>query len=511
MLRALPLLIAATPLFAHAQAAEAWQACTAIGDSAQRLACYDQWAQGQRPASGPAAVAPAAPAPAPSLAKQPVAPPVPAVVESRRGIRLTATEGCHDARYSELSRFWELERGADCGTFGLRGYRPSSLDVVDANRVNQQPTSDNPLNNATHSHRLPHDGDAASDFPADQARARHLLATRRRHGLAVVRATRSSRTGSCSRRSSRARSAAPDHEPELIYIAPVQSAQPGAWRMRLAGLGLVHQSNGQSLPLSRSWNRVYLMGAIERDNLQISARLWDRINESRANDDNPGHQRLHRPRRAGGALDRTARTCSCSPAARAHRGRPRLGEDRVVRTLADTGIGVPMGCACTRSCSRVTATRCWTTTSSARCSAWGSAWSNGETVQAAAATALRAALTSAGSAGPSLPERAAMRPCAIEQGQRRRMVELAVGEPPVLHAQHRRHLARRRLVAARQRPLRVAACAPAPSSSAPRRCRAPGRSSPSARASPRARPPAARRSVACTVSKIIGHTMSQEL
>src|SRR5690349_21901340 len=43
-----------------------------------------------------------------------------------RGIRLTATEGCHDPRYSELSRFWELERGADCGTFGLRGYRATS-------------------------------------------------------------------------------------------------------------------------------------------------------------------------------------------------------------------------------------------------------------------------------------------------------------------------------------------------------------------------------------------------
>src|SRR5437763_13415608 len=62
-----------------------------------------------------------------------------------------------------------------------------------------------------------------------------------------------------------------DHEPEVLYVAPIQSALPGEWRLRMGGLGIVHQSNGQSLPLSRSWNRVYLLAGAEKDNFQLHA------------------------------------------------------------------------------------------------------------------------------------------------------------------------------------------------------------------------------------------------
>jgi phospholipase A1/A2 len=341
MLRALPFLIAATPLFAHAQTPEAWQACTAIDDSAQRLACYDQWARGQRPA--PTAV-PAAPGPAPSPADmQPVAPPVPAVVESRRGFRLTATDGCRDPRYSELSRFWELERGADCGTFGLRGYRPTSLDMVDANRINQQPTSENPLNNAT----------TATDYRTTEMRLSLSVRTKIAQGLFSYRGDGMDSLWFAYSQQSYWQLFTPqlsrpfrstDHEPEVLYVAPVQSAQPGTWRMRMAGIGLVHQSNGQSLPLSRSWNRWYVMGGFERDNLQLQARLWDRINESRANDDNPGISNYigrgelvarWQPNRANLFMF-TGRHALTSGG----HGSVRL---EWFRTLADTGIGVPNG------------------------------------------------------------------------------------------------------------------------------------------------------------------------
>ena len=86
---------------------------------------------------------------------------------------------------------------------------------------------------------------------------------------------------------------ATDHEPELIYIYPHQIALPGGWNYRLSGLGLVHQSNGQSDPLSRSWNRSYLMGAAEKvlspeSSLRLQGRLWDRLRESPGDDNNPG-------------------------------------------------------------------------------------------------------------------------------------------------------------------------------------------------------------------------------
>ena len=51
----------------------------------------------------------------------------------------------------------------------------------------------------------------------------------------------------------------------------------------------MHQSNGQSNPLSRSWNRVYLMTGMELDNRwTVTGRLWKRLSESADSDDNPG-------------------------------------------------------------------------------------------------------------------------------------------------------------------------------------------------------------------------------
>ncbi|MCV4593474.1 phospholipase A, partial [Escherichia coli] len=52
-----------------------------------------------------------------------------------------------------------------------------------------------------------------------------------------------------------------DYEPEVIYVVPVPEGLarlPGGWRWSMAQAGVAHQSNGQSEPLSRSWNRVYL-------------------------------------------------------------------------------------------------------------------------------------------------------------------------------------------------------------------------------------------------------------
>ena len=62
----------------------------------------------------------------------------------------------------------------------------------------------------------------------------------------------------------------------------------GGWRLRYAGLSLNHQSNGQSLPLSRSWNRIIVMTGIELDKrVQLTARVWARVPEKSDQDDNP--------------------------------------------------------------------------------------------------------------------------------------------------------------------------------------------------------------------------------
>jgi phospholipase A1 len=79
-----------------------------------------------------------------------------------------------------------------------------------------------------------------------------------------------------------------DHEPEVVYIYPSDVKLPGGWRMRYSGAALTHQSNGQSLPLSRSWNRASLMAGFEKDDrFMLTAKLWKRMQEDAIKDDNP--------------------------------------------------------------------------------------------------------------------------------------------------------------------------------------------------------------------------------
>ncbi len=80
---------------------------------------------------------------------------------------------------------------------------------------------------------------------------------------------------------------ATDHEPELIYIVPTPLELPLGFKAKMAGVGLAHQSNGQTLPFSRSWNRLYALAGIEGGNLALTARYNWRIHESDGQDDNP--------------------------------------------------------------------------------------------------------------------------------------------------------------------------------------------------------------------------------
>jgi phospholipase A1 len=76
-----------------------------------------------------------------------------------------------------------------------------------------------------------------------------------------------------------------NYEPEISLMAPAHlNILP---TFKLYGLTLDHQSNGQSLPLSRSWNRAILNLGFEKDNWVVMLRPWYRIPETKADDDNP--------------------------------------------------------------------------------------------------------------------------------------------------------------------------------------------------------------------------------
>ena len=88
-----------------------------------------------------------------------------------------------------------------------------------------------------------------------------------------------------------------DHEPELFLIFE-NDWQFLGFENRLIQLGVVHQSNGQSGSLSRSWNRIYADFIFEKGKYYLSFRPWIRIGET-GEDNNPdietymGHGEVH--------------------------------------------------------------------------------------------------------------------------------------------------------------------------------------------------------------------------
>ena len=67
-----------------------------------------------------------------------------------------------------------------------------------------------------------------------------------------------------------------DYEPEIFITQPVKADLPFGGKLRMVGAGFAHQSNGQSRPESRSWNRVYAMAGMEWGKLTVIPRVWMR-------------------------------------------------------------------------------------------------------------------------------------------------------------------------------------------------------------------------------------------
>lgn len=81
-----------------------------------------------------------------------------------------------------------------------------------------------------------------------------------------------------------------DYQPELFITQPVTASLPFEGRLRMLGAGVVHHSNGEDDPFSRSWNRAYLMAGAEWGNFTVMPRLWARVaktSDSSRPDDNP--------------------------------------------------------------------------------------------------------------------------------------------------------------------------------------------------------------------------------
>jgi phospholipase A1 len=78
-----------------------------------------------------------------------------------------------------------------------------------------------------------------------------------------------------------------NYEPEMLINWRTKYSILDDFKLQFVNVGFNHQSNGRSLPLSRSWNRVVANAGFEKDNFNLLLKTWYRIPEEDYNDDNP--------------------------------------------------------------------------------------------------------------------------------------------------------------------------------------------------------------------------------
>lgn len=77
-----------------------------------------------------------------------------------------------------------------------------------------------------------------------------------------------------------------NYEPEIFYLKPLD-LKMGDLHIDAFSFGFIHQSNGQSDTLSRSWDRLYLTLVFSLEHFFLSIKPWYRLLDS-AEDENPG-------------------------------------------------------------------------------------------------------------------------------------------------------------------------------------------------------------------------------
>lgn len=222
------------------------ETCSAIKQDAQRLACFDRLAE--QPKSPPQAMAQQ------QAAAEPVA-------------------------ISPLSRHWELDDEAKRGTFLLTPYRPNFfLPVKYSNSPNNAPLQGGLLQ---------------PDQGLDPVETELQLSFKVKTVEGLFNADTDlwvGFTGTSFWQAYNSSISAPfresNYEPEAMLVFRTDYSMAGL-SGRFVSLGLVHQSNGRSAGLSRSWNRAYAQFGFELGGFVLLVRPWVRIPESAADDDNP--------------------------------------------------------------------------------------------------------------------------------------------------------------------------------------------------------------------------------
>ena len=243
------------PMLAHAATA----ACSAIAVNTERLACYDSIAH---PKDDKDAVA---------VPDKPTA-----------ATHITDEKVRQKVQSSAMTDSWETVADSKRGAFVLRPYKPIYiLPLSYTSDVNETPTSSAPGHGAV----------APLDLEAAEAKYQFSLKTKALenvfgdNGDLWLAYTQSSRWQVYNNDESRPFRET-NYEPEAMLVFGTDYELLG-WKGKMLSIGLNHQSNGGSAPLSRSWNRVIAQVGLERDDWMVMLRPWWRLPESGGSDDNP--------------------------------------------------------------------------------------------------------------------------------------------------------------------------------------------------------------------------------
>ena len=196
-----------------------------------------------------------------------------------------------NASLSYLERKWRLSSEGDWDITDIETYQPNYLLITNTDSPNDIPNSPNRSNTDDR------------DLGRQDLKFQLSLKSELMHNIPLIRdlpyVTSSRIWGAYTQQSYwqifNSGDSRPlrenDYQPEIILSLGVDNEVDGVKKTyipRLLNMGFVHQSNGQTNPLSRSWNRIYLEGGWElTDRLTLSLRPWWRVPESRSQDDNP--------------------------------------------------------------------------------------------------------------------------------------------------------------------------------------------------------------------------------
>ena len=185
-----------------------------------------------------------------------------------------------DRRFQTMTERWELDSTSRRSSFSISPYKPVYVTAGrKSSNPNTQPTSENPL------YTLPF------AVPYNKYECKFQLSLKTKVARGLIKGNGDLWIGYTQKAHWQIYNEALsrpfrelNYEPEVILNFATNFRIAG-FNTRMLGLVFNHQSNGRTIPLSRSWNRIILQAGFERKNWQVYLRPWLRLKDDE--DENP--------------------------------------------------------------------------------------------------------------------------------------------------------------------------------------------------------------------------------